>query len=156
MRGLWVTGCVAALAAGALPVHGADGAAVFSQNCLMCHQSGGTGLPGQFPRLAGRVTHIASKPKGRSYLIELLNYGMTGKITVDGQELIGLMPPFAQLSDEEVAAALNYVSALGDQPRRAYAPFTPEEIKAGRAKPPKSAAEVHADRKALGLDKLVP
>jgi mono/diheme cytochrome c family protein len=147
---------LAAIAAAATPAHAADGAVVFSQNCLMCHQSGGAGLAGQFPRLAGRAALIGGKPKSRGYLIDLLTYGMTGTITVDGQDIIGLMPPFAQLSDEDVAAVLNYVQSLGEQPKRAPAPFTAEEVRAGRGKPAKTPAEVHAERQSLGLDKQVP
>ena len=43
----------------------ADGAAVFDANCAFCHQGGGVGVPGQFPRLAGRAGAIAAKPNIR-------------------------------------------------------------------------------------------
>lgn len=142
---LWTSGAIAA-----------DADAAFAQNCVLCHQTGGTGLPGQFPRLAGRVARISATPQGRTYLIELLTYGMTGTITVDGQEIFGLMPSFAHIPDEQLVDLLNYVQSLGDQPRPAPAPFTLDEVKAARAKPAKSAAEMLEQRQSLGLDKQVP
>jgi len=161
MRGLSVTmrarataGLILTLAA--LAASAAEGPAVFAQNCLMCHQSEGAGLSGQFPRLAGRAALISAKPKGRAYLIHLLTYGMTGSINVDGADIIGLMPPFAALSDDDVAAALNYVQSLGDRPKHSPAPFTAAEVHAVRGGPPMSAAGVHAERQTLGLAKSVP
>jgi len=123
-----------------------DGAALFSRNCAMCHQSGGTGLPGQFPRLAGRVGPISAKPAGRAYLVDVLTYGMVGQVTIDGQPIIGMMPPFASLPDEQVAAVLGYLQSLGGAPKEA---FTAAEITAGRAKDKKSGSEVLAERQAL-------
>ena len=146
----------ALLVMSASPAFGADGSAVFAQNCLMCHQSGAAGLPGQFPRLAGRAVLISVKPKGRAYLIHLLTYGMTGSISVDGQDIVGLMPAFATLSDDSVATVLNYVQSLGDQPKRAPAPFTVAEVHAGRGGAAMSAADVHAERQSLGLARTVP
>jgi len=123
-----------------------DGAALFSQNCAMCHQSGGAGLPGQFPRLAGRVGPISAKPAGRAYLVDVLTYGMVGQVTIDGQPIIGMMPPFASLPDEQVAAVLGFLQSLGGAPKEA---FTAAEITAGRARDKKSGSEVLAERQAL-------
>lgn len=156
MRVSWNAVCLTVLCLIAAAAQAADGQAVFEKNCLMCHQSGGAGLPGQFPRLAGRIAAISAKPKGRLYLIELLTYGMTGTVHVDGQDIMGLMPPFAHVSDDEVAAVLNYLQGLGDPPKTAPVSFTAAEVHAARAGPAKSAAEVHAGRKALGLGKQTP
>jgi len=123
-----------------------DGAALFSQNCVMCHQTGATGLPGQFPRLAGRVGPISAKPEGRAYLVDVLTYGMVGTVTVDDQPIIGVMPPFAALPDEQVAAILGYLQGLGGAPKAA---FSVAEITAGRAKDKKTPSEVLAERGAL-------
>ena len=146
----------------AVPVtsRSADGGGLFTQNCLMCHQAGAVGLPGQFPRLAGRIAAISSKPKGRAYLIDVLTYGMTGKITVDDQSIIGLMPPFAQLSNDEVAGVLSYVQSLGSPPGGSPAAgspavFTAEEVQAGRAKPVKTATDVRAERQSLEDAQLI-
>jgi len=162
---LLALGGLAAFAAGAMPARAADGAAVFAQNCLMCHQSGGAGLPGQFPRLAGRVSAISSRPAGRAYLIDVLTYGMVGRISVDDQAIIGLMPPFAQLSNDEVAGVLSYVQSLvdpgglppgGQPPGAGPAVFTAAEVGAGRAKTGKTAADVRGERQSLEDAKIIP
>jgi len=145
----------AALAAVSAASQAGDGAASFAQNCQMCHQSGAVGLAGAFPRLAGRVAAISAKPAGRAYLIDVLTYGMTGSITVDKQPLIGLMPAFAQLPEDEIAAVLSYVQTLGNAPAKVPPPFTAEEIATGRAKPPKTAANVFAERQVLEKAKVV-
>jgi mono/diheme cytochrome c family protein len=162
---------VAAAAAGPLPARAADGSGLFIQNCLMCHQSGAVGLPGQFPRLAGRIAAISSQPKGRAYLIDVLTYGMAGKITVDDQSIVGLMPPFAQLSNDDVAGVLSYIQSLdvspggdplggtppGGAPRTAAPPvFTAREVQAGRsATTVKSATDVRAERQSLEDAKII-
>jgi mono/diheme cytochrome c family protein len=167
---------VAAAAAGPQPARAADGSGLFIQNCLMCHQSGAVGLPGQFPRLAGRIAAISSQPKGRAYLIDVLTYGMAGKITVDDQSIVGLMPPFAQLSNDDVAGVLSYIQSLDVSPggdplggtppgstppagtSRAAAPpvFTAREVQAGRsATTVKSATDVRAERQSLEDAKII-
>ena len=161
MKKVLATGIVVAFAAGGIPAFAADGAAVFTQNCLMCHQAGAAGLPGQFPRLAGRIAVISGTPKGRAYLIDVLTYGMAGKIAVDEQSIIGLMPPFTQLSNEEVAGVLSYVQSLGEAPGAAApantpAAFTAEEVRAGRANTAKTATDVRAERQSLEDVHLIP
>ena len=87
--------------------------AVFDTNCSMCHQLGAVGVAGQFPRLAGRAGRIAATPAGRSYLEHVVLYGMMGTITVDHTQIVGgVMPSFSALSNEDLAAALNYVASL--------------------------------------------
>lgn len=89
--------------------------AVFDTNCSMCHQVGATGVPGQFPRLAGRAGRIASTAAGRRYLEHVVLYGMMGTITVDGTPIVGgVMPSFASLSDQDLADALDYIISLDD------------------------------------------
>jgi len=128
-----------------------DGAALFTQNCALCHQSGAMGLAGQFPRLAGRVGRISRTPRGRAYLIDVLTYGMAGQVVVDGQPIIGLMPALA-LDDESVAAVLVYLLSLGQPSRQ---PFTPGEVAAQRAQTHKTSSDVHAERASLEQAKLL-
>ena len=147
---------VAALGALLLPSAWAgDGAALFAQNCALCHQSGGTGLPGQFPRLAGRVGQIGAQESGRRYLIDVLTYGLSGSVTIDDQEIIGVMPPFSMLSDDSVADILSYVQTLGDHPAKPKA-FSKQEVAAERAKAAKAPDEVQAERQELKRAKVVP
>jgi mono/diheme cytochrome c family protein len=146
---------LAAMVAGGMSARADEGGALFTQNCLMCHQSGGMGLAGQFPRLAGRVAIIGGTPAGRAYLIDVLTYGMSGTITVDGQPLFGLMPPFAHLPNEVIASILSYVQGLGEPPARVPAAFTADEVQAGRARQPKSAADVQSERQSLQRAKII-
>jgi len=138
--------CLLSFLGGAALAEAPDGAALFTQNCQMCHQSGAVGLPGQFPRLAGRVGPISAKPEGRSYLVDVLTYGMVGSIRVDGQPIIGVMPPFASLPDEQVAAILGYLQGLGGAPKSLFAAA---EVTAGRSGGGKSSSDVFAERQAL-------
>jgi mono/diheme cytochrome c family protein len=104
----------ALLAAGVSAAH-ADAAEpnrIYDANCALCHQKAGTGLKGQFPRLAGRASEIGATPAGRRYLIEVTVFGMAGTVEVDGASFLGVMPPFAALSDEDLASALSYVLSL--------------------------------------------
>jgi len=70
----------------------ARGETVHKANCAACHQANGTGLPPNFPSLVGAPTvngpaeaHVAQILKGKN-----------------------LMPPFSQLSDEDIAAVATY------------------------------------------------
>lgn len=128
-----------------------DGAALFAKNCALCHQSAGAGLPGQFPRLAGRVGAISAKPAGRAYLIDVVSYGMAGQITVDKQPIIGVMP-ILNLSDDDAASVLAYLQGLGNAPKQL---ISVAEVTAERAKPQKSSGDVLAERKSLQNAKVI-
>lgn len=131
-----------------------NGQMLFLQNCVLCHQATGMGLPGQFPRLAGRVPKIAAAPKGREYLIDVLTYGLAASIKVDGQDISGVMPPFSTLSNDTVADILSYVATLGELPSPAPKPFTADEVAAGR-KASKTLETVKSEREALKSAKVI-
>jgi len=130
----------------------ADGAAVFDTSCAFCHQAGGVGVPGQFPRLAGRVGAIAAKPDGKKFLPQILLNGMSGRITVDGEQILGIMPAVDVLSDDDMAAVLTYVTGLDHAP----VTFTAEEIKAARDQPRQSPTDIAAQRTRLNAAKIIP
>jgi mono/diheme cytochrome c family protein len=130
----------------------ADGAQVFDNSCAFCHQEGGVGVAGQFPRLSGRVGVIASQPQGKALLPKILLNGMSGRITVDGQAILGIMPAFDSLSDEDIASVLSYLSGLEHAPVE----FGADEIKQARAQPRLSPTEVAAQRDQLSAAKIVP
>ncbi len=118
----------------------------FDTNCSMCHQLGAAGVPGQFPRLAGRAGKIAATAAGRNYLERVVLSGMIGSITVDGSPIIGgVMPSFASLSDQDLADVLDYVVSLDDSGKlhAKDATFTAADIAKARAEKPLSPAEVH-------------
>ena len=140
-----LAGSLAPAAAGA-----ADHNAVFDANCSMCHQLGGAGVPGQFPRLAGRAGQIASTAAGRGYLEHAVLYGMMGTITVDGTPIVGgVMPSFASLSDQDLADALNYIIDLDAAGKLNWkgatiAPAQIAQVRAGKTFSPMQVHELRA------------
>src|ERR1700742_237889 len=104
--------CLILALSAAAPAWAESGEMMFNEYCVGCHQVGGTGVPGEYPRLAGRVSKIASDPRGRAFLAQLVLTGMSGTITVDGRKILGIMPNFDNLKDDELAAILNYVVRL--------------------------------------------
>ena len=146
---------LALAAIGAPQAASATGQQTFAAQCSMCHQAKGTGLPGQFPRLAGRVPQIASSPGGRRYLAMVLINGLYGPITVDGRAISGLMPAAGALSDQAIADVLNHVLTLPGGAKKVAA-FTAAEIAAVRAIGRKSGSEVAAERSRLVTAKLIP
>ncbi len=141
-----------ALTAGSTAALAAPTSPVYVTQCSVCHQPAGKGAPGQYPRLAGRTSTIAGTPKGRAFLVGVLLNGMSGKITVGGETLMGVMPAFAKLSDKEIAEVLNYLLHIEGGHAAA---FTPAEIAAARTKPAGPQA-MNAARRTLSAEGLIP
>lgn len=68
------------------------GETVYNRNCAACHQAAGTGLPPNFPTLVGSALVTGD---AEPQLTQLLK----GK---------GMMPPFANLSDADLAAVATF------------------------------------------------
>lgn len=149
MRMALVRSTIAIMAAAAAPAMAATpgGAKLFQDHCQVCHQAEGVGVAGQFPRLAGRAPALASKPEGRIFLSQVVLNGMSGAITVDGQMVIGVMPPFRGLGDTELAGILSYVSGLGAKAKPTA--FRPGEVATARAAGVISPGAMAAARKNL-------
>ena len=82
-----------------------NGATIYSNNCAACHQADGQGIQGAFPSLAGAVYVTDNDPTRH---IRAVLYGLQN-VTIDGKDYSGIMQPFSELlSDEEVAAVINY------------------------------------------------
>lgn len=145
---------MALLLAAPLPAH-ASGETIFTTQCSLCHQPDGTGLAGQFPRLAGRVSVIAADKAGRRYLALVLLHGLYGPIEVDGKPISGVMPAIGTQPDQAIAEALNHLLTLGKPPGK-RAPFTAAEVAAVRAEGSKSGSDVAAERARLVALKLIP
>jgi mono/diheme cytochrome c family protein len=112
------------------------GARVFEQSCGLCHQPTGLGVPGAFPPLAGHVAESFAQPNGHAYLVRVVLYGLSGTITVKGQTFTSAMPPWAQLKDDEIAAALDHaLTAWGNDKLLPpdFAPIPPADVAAARA-----------------------
>lgn len=70
----------------------AAGEAVYQRNCSACHQASGAGIPPNFPSLLGSAKVSGDAEPQISQLLK-------GK---------GMMPPFANLSDTDLAAVATY------------------------------------------------
>ncbi len=112
------------------------------QRCAACHLPDGRGVPGAYPTLAGRLGHAASSDRGRTYLAMTVIAGVMGPIEVDGKRFMGVMPAQAGLTDEDVAAVLNFavdLQAPGTAaPQVRLERFTTEEVAAIRAAHPQA------------------
>ncbi len=88
-----------------------EGEEVYNQNCAACHQPGGVGMPGVFPKLKG-----SDKLKDKAFVIKRILKGG------------GAMPPFDKLSDRQIAAVASYLRAkLND-----FGPVSEDDVKALR------------------------
>lgn len=112
-----------------------NGAKVYEQNCVACHQAGGTGILGVFPPHKTHVPEMYNLMQGfggRDYLNHVVQYGLTGPIVVDGTAYNGNMPAWAgALTNEQIADVLNYMlTAFGNKAilDKSFTPYTAKEI----------------------------
>lgn len=127
----------------------AVGEGVYTANCAGCHGAAGEGVAGAFPPLAeGHVAELVAAE--RTYLPNVLLYGLEGPIQVRGTTYNGQMPAWSALTDEELSETMNYLmSGWGDDAALPdFAPYTPDEVAALR-ETPLSAQDVHAQRQGL-------
>jgi mono/diheme cytochrome c family protein len=94
--------------------------------CQSCHKADGSGVPGVFPRISGRLGSAAQSAEGRKWLIATVLFGQSGEIKVDGKPIRGAMPGFARLSDAQIAETLTWLSGGSGKP------FTAAEVAAVR------------------------
>lgn len=87
------------------------GKKVFTQNCAVCHQPNGQGVPGQFPPLAGSEWVLAKEGwHGDNHIVKIVINGLQGVVQVKGQNYNSVMAPWGKvLKDEQIAAVLTYV-----------------------------------------------
>lgn len=105
------------------------GQALFAGTCSVCHQSNGAGMPGVFPPLA-KSDFLAG---GLAKAVDVVLRGLSGKVTVNGQDYNSVMPPMNQLNDDEVANILTYV---GNSWGNAAGQVSAEDVKKARAAAP--------------------
>jgi mono/diheme cytochrome c family protein len=109
------------------------GQAIYEAQCAACHQPDGAGAAGLAPPLRGHLARYLTTEDGRSYLARILISGMVGPITVDGAPFSGLMPSFAKLDDDTLAAAITYVLVSMNGTNAA---MTPQAVAAARKAQP--------------------
>ena len=82
------------------------GKALFSANCVTCHQATGQGVPGQFPPLAGSDFVLG---KATNRFIAIVLKGMQGPLQVKGGQFNNSMQAWeGQYTDNQIAAILTY------------------------------------------------
>jgi putative membrane-bound dehydrogenase-like protein len=95
--------------AGTPPTPPSPGESIYEMACLPCHQPEGKGLPGVYPPLVGSDWLRGDTTR----LIKILLHGLTGPVTVAGQDFGGPnavpMPSLAGLTDEQIADVLTFV-----------------------------------------------
>ena len=103
-----------------------------------------------YPPLADSIGNELRLKHGREYLIDVVLNGMAGAIEVNGTTYVGLMPEFASLSDNEIAAALNHVLTTFNAAElpKDFTPISAAEVHAARARKI-SAANMPDERKSL-------
>lgn len=81
------------------------GKKVYDSVCLVCHMADGSGVPGMHPPIfeSDFVNGDANK------LIGIVLYGVKGKIEVKGEVYNSIMPPQANLTDQQIADVLTFV-----------------------------------------------
>lgn len=104
MRTLELTSGTAPLAPASKAQRIEAGRLVYAQHCASCHQSDGRGVEDAFPPLA--ESDYLNEDVERS--IRIVSYGISEKITVNGQEFNAVMPAL-ELSAQDIASVLTYV-----------------------------------------------
>jgi mono/diheme cytochrome c family protein len=88
------------------------GKRLYTQNCVVCHQTSGLGVAGQFPPLVESewvVDAGSGDWVGDNHLVKILLHGLQGAIQVKGNTYNNAMPPWQQLKDSEIAYILTYI-----------------------------------------------
>ena len=96
--------CVASYAQKASKESIAKGKLVFEQNCLVCHQADGSGVPHLNPPLIKSSFVLGDKKK----LISIVLKGLSD-VEIDGESYSNPMPSMDFLSDEDIANVLTYI-----------------------------------------------
>ncbi len=128
----------------------ADGHDIFKSNCAVCHQSSAKGVPGTFPPLADSIGSYVAIPEGRAYLVHVVSFGMTGPISVHGRTYNGVMQPWPNLKNQDLALVLNYVLTTFNAKMLPtdFSPLTSDEVKKYRTTNT-ALGDVHKEREAL-------
>lgn len=105
------------------------GKTLYPTLCAACHQANGLGIPGLNPPLAKSEWVLGSEER----VIRIVMHGLTGPITVAGQNY-GMVPmPAPGWNDDQIAAVVTYIRGNKEWGNDA-APVTPEKVKEIRAK----------------------
>lgn len=81
-----------------------EGAAIYKEKCVVCHQASGEGIPGAFPPLKNSDYLFADKVRA---VAQTLN-GSQEEMVVNGVTYTAPMPPQVD-TKEDAVAVINYV-----------------------------------------------
>ena len=93
--------------------------------CKTCHQVDGMGLPPSYPSLVDSVFVLDDD----GTFIKIMLHGLTGPISVNGQQFDDTMPPAPIRNDYDLAAVMTYVRQAWGNDSDA---ITPADVKAMR------------------------
>ena len=82
------------------------GPGLYARHCLSCHQADGWGVPNMQPPIVGG-TWVKGDPKALALFV--MTGGFDSAQRKEGVTSHNVMPPFRQLSDEDLAGILNYI-----------------------------------------------
>ena len=111
------------------------GGVLFNGTCSVCHQNSGEGVPNVFPPLAKSDFLAADKKRAIGVPLN----GLTGPVTVNGQQFNSVMPPMSQLNDDEIANILTYVLNSWGNPGGRVSTEEVKEIRESTSRPPGAA-----------------
>jgi mono/diheme cytochrome c family protein len=83
------------------------GQKLYARHCLSCHQADGRGVPDMQPAIAGG-SWVKGDPQPLALFVLTGGFDSAGRKESDVENV---MPPFAQLSDEDLAAILTFIRA---------------------------------------------
>ena len=83
----------------------AAGKVVYEQNCLVCHQADGGGVPPLNPPLRQTEYVLGEKPR----LIGIVLNGLDAHEPIDGEVYSNVMPAHDFLTDQQIADVLTFV-----------------------------------------------
>jgi len=121
-------GLLTAAGVSAEPPQSTDGQKLYGRHCLPCHQADGYGVPNMQPAITGGNW---VKGDAKALALFVMSGGFDSASRKDSQNG-NVMPPFRQLSDDDLAQILSYIR---------------EKFGAGGS--PVSAADVAAARESL-------
>lgn len=82
-----------------------NGKAIYTQNCLTCHQADGAGVQNMNPPLIKTTYVLGDKTR----LVKILLNGFNEDVEINGETYSNAMPAFAHLSNQQIADVLSYV-----------------------------------------------
>ena len=107
---------------------GHPGKKVYDSVCLACHMRNGTGVPGMHPPIA-KSEFVNGDPEK---LVKIVLEGLKGKLEVQGNVYDNVMPPQANLTDQQIADVLTFVRGSFGNSSGAITPDQVAKVRASK------------------------